>query len=82
MRFGDEDRLPAAGTDAWWQEVRGRCIQGGAGVTGTVLLDGVGFQLGGHTKLPTAMTIKPGDAPAAWLQTDRDTFSGYPTGGP
>jgi hypothetical protein len=64
--------------DARWQEVKGRCIQDGAGVTGKVLLDGVGFQLGSHTPLPTQNTVIPGSAMAAFLQTDAFGFTGYP----
>jgi hypothetical protein len=80
IRPGADEGLPPAGSRAWWQAVRGRCIQGGAGVTGTVLLDGVGFKLGGQTLLPAGMTITPGAAPAAWRQRDPDSFSGYPEG--
>ena len=77
---GRGDRIRAnPGTDRWWQEQRGRCDQRGAGVTGVVILDGVGFQLPSHTPLPS-VTVQPGGALAAWLQTDDGTFSGYPPG--
>lgn len=68
-----------AGLQFWWDDVRGRCRAEGAGVTGKVLLDGVAFSLGGQHPLPAAMTITPGGAMAAWLQTDRFSFTGYPS---
>jgi hypothetical protein len=67
----------AEGRQSWWERVRGKCLQGGAGVTGVVLLDGVGFTLGDHTPCPT-VPINPGDAMAAWMQTDANSFTGYP----
>lgn len=76
------DRLFRAqpGTDRWWQEQAHRCDARGAGVSGAVILDGVGFQLGDHTPLPSVTLTEVGDALAAWLQTDPTTFSGYPNG--
>lgn len=77
---GRAERIRATpGTDAWFREQAGHCDARGAGMTGVVILDGVGFRLPGHTPLP-AMTIDPGGAPAAWLQTDPYTFTGYPPG--
>ena len=72
-----DEELAPTGTYGWWHQVRGRCIQGGAGVTGKVVLDGVAFQLGSHTPLPAGLTINVGGAMAAWMQKDRDGFSGY-----
>jgi hypothetical protein len=59
-----------------WEEVRGRTLAGGAGVTGVVLIDGIGFKLGGHTPCPTT-PVNPGEAMAAWMQTDANSFTGY-----
>ncbi len=77
MREGGYGGLGATGSPSWWNEVKGRCLAGGAGVTGTVLLDGVGFKLGSHTPCPN-VTVNPGGAIAGWLQTDPFTFTGYP----
>ena len=80
MRGNIEPVLPPAGTLDWWREVRRRCRAEGAGVTGTVVLDGVAFRLGGHTPLP-AVTVNPGEAMAGWMQTDKDGFTGYDMSG-
>ena len=71
---------PQPGSDQWWREHAGMCDARGAGVTGVVFLDGIGFTLEGAGKLPAGMTITPGGAPAAWLQTDPGTITGYPPG--
>lgn len=71
---------PSPGGDEWFREMSGRCDARGAGVTGAVFLDGVGFQMEGAGKLPAATTVDPGGALAAWLQTDPSTFTGYPRG--
>ena len=76
MRGKPEPILEPAGTFGWWQQVKGKCIAGGAGLTGKVILDGVAFSLPNHTPLPT-MTIQPGAAMGAWTQTDAFGFSGY-----
>jgi hypothetical protein len=68
---------PRPGTDLWWQEQRGRTDSRGAGVTGTVIIDGVGFQLPGHTPLPSSTVNEVGGLLAAALQNDPDTFTGY-----
>lgn len=80
MRSEAENIRATPGTDTWWREQRGWCDARGAGVTGAVILDGVGFQLEGAGKLPAAMTIEPGGAMAAWYQTDETTLTGYPPG--
>jgi hypothetical protein len=77
---GDNIR-PAPGGNAWYREQAGWADARGAGVTGMVILDGIGFQLEGAGKLPAGMTIEPGGAMAAWYQTDPDTIDGYPPGG-
>ena len=71
------DIRPSADSDEWFRQQSGWCDARGAGVSGTVILDGVGFSLPNHTPLP-GMTIEPGGALAAWLQTDPGTFTGYP----
>lgn len=76
MHGAPRDPLPPAGSDAWWQEVKGRCYSGGAGISGIVRLDGIAFSLPNHTPLPT-MTIQPGAAMGAWTQTDAFGFTGY-----
>ena len=79
--LGRPDRIRAApGTNRWYNEQKGWCDARGAGVTGTVILDGIGFQLEGAGKLPAGMTIDPGGALAAWYQTDPYTVTGYPRG--
>lgn len=72
--------MSSGGTNAWWQEVKGRCIQDGAGMTGVVILDGVAFTLPNHTRLP-GMTIQPGAAMGAWTQNNSFSFTGYNDGG-
>jgi hypothetical protein len=62
-------------TQTWWEDVRGRTIQV---FNQSVILDGVAFHLVVPEPLPGNMTIQPGSAPAAWLQTDRNSFTGYP----
>jgi hypothetical protein len=79
MRNHPRPVLPPAGSQDWWQEVRGRCRAEGAGVTGKVILDGVAFSLPNHTPLPT-QPINPGEAMAGWMQNDNNSFTGYPDG--
>jgi hypothetical protein len=67
--------MSAAGTDAWWEDVRGRTLQV---FNRGVILDGIGFSLAVPSPLPGVMTLQPGQAPAAWLQKDRNSFTGYP----
>jgi hypothetical protein len=67
--------MDGAGTQSWWEDVRGQTIQV---FNQGVILDGVGFHLAVPNPLPGVMTINPGSAPAAWLQSDRNSFSGYP----
>lgn len=76
----ERDYRPAPGTDAWWDQQAHRCDARGAGVTGMVVLDGIGFRLGSHTPLPSVTLTEVGGALAAWLQTDPSTFTGYRSG--
>lgn len=78
---GRVERIRAApGTDAWWNEQKGWCDARGAGLTGMVILDGIGFRLPGHTPLPSSTVNEVGGLLAAALQTDDTTISGYPHG--
>ena len=76
---GDKIRS-APGTNRWYQEQAGWCDARGAGVTGMVILDGIGFQLEGAGTLPAGMTIEPGGAMAAWYQNDPYTMTGFAPG--
>jgi hypothetical protein len=79
MRPSWFDRIRAApGTDRWYNEQKGWCDARGAGVTGTVIIDGIGFQLPNHTALPNVTMTEVGGLLAAALQNDPNTITGYP----
>lgn len=68
------------GTDRWYQEQAFRTDARGAGVTGVVIIDGIGFRLPDHTPLPSVTETEVGGLLAAAMQTDPNTISGYPRG--
>jgi hypothetical protein len=79
MRGSGPERIrPAPGTDAWYNAQKGWCDARGAGVSGAVILDGIGFQLPDHTPLPNVTMTEVGDLLAAALQNDPTTITGYP----
>lgn len=76
-RYREDKIRPAPGTNAWWNAQKGWGDTRGAGISGTVILDGIGFQLPDHTPLPAVTVTEVGGLLAAALQNDPGTFTGY-----